>query len=316
MTSTVIVVTLNRPACVDRCLSCLIAQYRSCDQIIVVDASADTLTRDVVAKFEGVLYLRNENGFGRMTASRNIGLLHATGDIIAFVDDDAYAEPQWLVELIKTYEEGGASVGAVGGRVIGDGTDAAAGIGVIRANGTIAGNFGADPGRTIEVDHVMGCNMSFRREVLAKLGGFREDYPGISGVREDTDMLLRVRGAGYKVLFNPRAVVEHVAAPQARGRRFDWRYRYFTIHNHLVLLRRHYGWGRRLLLYLMHEAADTAWQVCRNTVAAVVGPIVFGAGTVVGTIRALKYKRGLPCRTDVRAEAIRTALKANHGGGS
>ncbi|HTW94788.1 MAG TPA: glycosyltransferase family 2 protein, partial [Tepidisphaeraceae bacterium] len=113
---TVIVVTLNRPDCVRRCLECLESQAPPADQIIVVDASSDDRTRAVVAEFDGVVYLRNDKGFGRMTASRNIGLQRATGDIVAFIDDDAFVHPGWLAELLEPY--GDSKVGAVGGRAL------------------------------------------------------------------------------------------------------------------------------------------------------------------------------------------------------
>ena len=90
-------------------------------------------------------------------------------------------------------------------------------IGRLTADGELHGYFAADPGRTIEVDHVMGCNMSFRRDVLALLGGFREDYPGISGVREDSDMCVRVRQRGYKIMFAPQAAMITWAPRSARA---------------------------------------------------------------------------------------------------
>jgi GT2 family glycosyltransferase len=85
-----------------------------------------------------------------------------------------------------------------------------------------------------------------RREVVARLGGFREDYPGISGVREDSDMCLRVKSLGYHILFNPAACADHIGAPQAKGNRFDYRYTFFGQRNHMVLLIR--TWGRHRVL--------------------------------------------------------------------
>lgn len=99
MRSSVIVVTLNRPDCVQRCLECLAAQILLPDQVIVVDASPDARTRLVVDKFDDVLYVRNDNGAGNISLARNMGLLRATGDIIVFLDDDAYAHPEWLGEI-------------------------------------------------------------------------------------------------------------------------------------------------------------------------------------------------------------------------
>src|SRR5690242_20240542 len=116
-TVTVIIVTLNRPEHVRNCLAQLRAQTRLADQIIVVDASPDDLTQNLVRnEFAEVLYLRNDNGIGRMTASRNIGILQSTGQIIAFIDDDGYASPDWLENLLQAYAD--PEIGAVGGRVL------------------------------------------------------------------------------------------------------------------------------------------------------------------------------------------------------
>ena len=113
---TVIIVTLNRPDCVRRCLECLESQVPRIDQIMVVDASPDDRTRVVTAEFDRVTYLRNDNGSGRMTASRNIGLTRASGEVIVFVDDDAFVHEGWLAALLAVYAEH-SDAGAVGGRV-------------------------------------------------------------------------------------------------------------------------------------------------------------------------------------------------------
>ena len=241
--TSVIVITLNRPDYVRKCLQCLEMQEPHPDQIIVVDSSKDDVTTAVVAEFPDVLYLRNENGFGRMTTSRNIALKQCIGEIIAFVDDDAFAHAGWLAALLATYTA--PEIGAVGGRALndvpGEATRGVDKIGKLTAFGALEGNFGADPGKILSVDHIIGCNMSFRREVLARLGGFREDFPGISGVCEDSDMSLRVRKLGYTILFNPEAVVDHIAAPQAIGKRFDPRYSYNGHRNRMVMLISNFG---------------------------------------------------------------------------
>src|SRR5437763_1236661 len=96
LTCSVIIITLNRPDCVRRCLECLLAQEPQPDQIIVVDSSKEDDTLTVINEFSGVIYLRNDAGVGRQTKSRNIGLKAATGDILAFLDDDAFARSGWL----------------------------------------------------------------------------------------------------------------------------------------------------------------------------------------------------------------------------
>jgi len=317
LSCTVIVVTLNRPECVRRCLGCLVNQVPPPEQIIVVDASADDLTCRVVQDFPNVLYLRNENGFGRMTASRNIGLKRATGEIIAFLDDDAFAHPGWLASLKSTYtDDTVGAVGAVGGRALNNQPDEASvgmtEIGRFRPNGDLAGNFAADPGRVIEVDHVMGCNMSFRRQVVARLGGFREDYPGISGVREDSDMCMRVKRLGYRILFSPDACVDHISAPQATGSRFDSRYAYYLQRNHLCLLVRNFGLAAPAFWsYVTYSAYQPIGEFWRRVVGAFVRFAAVNLGTAAGLLAglALILKTGRdPVRNDADAQSIRAAL--------
>lgn len=314
MRVSVIVITLNRPDCVRRCLECLQAQVPPPDEILVVDASTDDRTTHVVAEFTGVQYLRNPDGFGRMTTSRNLGIKRANGDILAFVDDDAFAHPGWLAALRAAFQD--PQVGAVGGRALNhrpdEGTRGVEQVGQLLPSGVLTGNFAADPGRTIEVHHVMGCNMAYRREVVAQLGGFREDYTGISGLREDTDMCLRVRQLGYRILFVPGACVDHVGAPQAVGRRFDTRYAFAAERNHLILLIRNFGLLTPMVWrYLGGTLLRATGEGVRRVVGACVrwGATVAGAfvGIIAGIHLLWRYGRD-PVRRDPEAEEIRRIL--------
>ena len=315
LSTTVIVITLNRPKFLEQCLRCLQTQTTQPHQIIVVDASEDKDSLLVTQGFPGALYLRNDGGFGRMTTSRNIALGFASGEIIAFLDDDAFAAPEWLGSLLATYTD--PSIGAVGGRARNNQPDEDViginEIGRLLPNGTHTGHFAADPGHVIEVDHIIGCNMSFRREVLARLGGFREDYPGISGVREDTDMSIRVKKLGYRVLFNPAAVVEHVGAPQAIGRRFDARYAFYSARNHTVMLLRNYGLSTVLFWrYLAWTFTQSIVDCLRRAGGAAVRLTAVLSGTLFGIVSGLQFivKVGVdPVRHDAGSEAIRSRLQ-------
>jgi GT2 family glycosyltransferase len=242
--ATVAVVTYERPAFLARCLEHLLAQTRSPDQIIVVDSStSDDTARVVRERFPMVRYEVCPSGRGATATARNISYRLATGDVLAFVDDDAFAEPDWLEKLLPVYED--RTVGGVGGRQIrhqpGELTEGLDAIGELRPDGTLTGHFAADPGRHVVVDHLLGANMSFRRSVLDQMGGIRDGYAGTC-IREETDLCLRVVHAGYRLIYTPEAVVEHVAAPYAKGQRFDLRYAYWDQKNHLILLIRNFGW--------------------------------------------------------------------------
>ncbi len=260
LSASVIVVTYQRPEHVRTCLVHVAAQEVAPVETIVVDSSLDDATEAVVTgEFPDVVYVRNRRGPGTTATARNLGLAHATGNVVAFLDDDAYADPEWLGQLLAAYT---ADVGGVGGRAAngnpGEEEEGIDRIGRLEPDGTLTGFFAARPPRPVDVDHLLGANMSFRRDVLVALGGIRDGFPGTC-LREETDVALRVRGAGWRLVFTPHAEVVHVAGPYARGRRFDARYAYFAQRNHVVLLARNLGMGspvlRRYLRVGMGEVA-------------------------------------------------------------
>ncbi len=313
MRTSIIIITLNRPDYVRKCLAKLNQQTVKPGQIIVVDASRNNLTKQVVKKFAGVLYMNNQKGIGKMTTSRNLGLTQATGDIICFLDDDSFAGPDWLENILKTYKD--KNVGAVGGRALNNLPDEAK-IGLDRigkfSEGVLYGFFAADPGKIIEVDHIMGCNMTYRREVLQKLGGFREDYTGISGLREDSDPCFRVRKLGYRILFNPKAWVEHLGAPQASGNRFDYRYQYFGHRNHSMLLLNNFGLFSVLYWkFVCKSIIEIIFEFIRRITAAVVRMLGSFCGLLSGFLHgilAILVRGTSPIQKNRKGKAISACL--------
>ena len=193
-------------------------------------------------------YIRNDAGPGTLATSRAIGVAETRSDIVAFIDDDAYAEPDWLENIVARYAD--PTVGAVGGRASngrpGEEHEGLDEVGRLLPDGTLTGNFAADTGRDIEVDHVLGANMSVRRSALEGIGGIVDLFPGTC-LREESDIMLRLGQAGWRIVYTPTALVEHVAAPYTRGRRFDVRYTYYGHRNHVVLLSHTFGMGAPIL---------------------------------------------------------------------
>ena len=201
-----------------------------------------------MADFPGVRYVRNDAGPGTLATSRAIGVAETRSDIMAFIDDDAYAEPDWLENIVARYAD--PVVGAVGGRASngrpGEEHEGLDEVGRLLPDGTLTGNFAADTGNDIEVDHVLGANMSVRRSALDGIGGIVDLFPGTC-LREESDIMLRLGQAGWRIVYTPTALVEHVAAPYTRGRRFDVRYTYYGNRNHVVLLAHTFGMGAPIL---------------------------------------------------------------------
>ncbi|GLI27361.1 hypothetical protein ARHIZOSPH14_16030 [Agromyces rhizosphaerae] len=259
----VVIATYNRPDYVRTCLEHLDRQTVRPDRIVVVDASPDERTWEVVAERPEVEYRRNERGIGTTATSRAIGVEGVRQDVVAFIDDDAFAEPEWLEELLKPYAD--PAVAAVGGRARneqpGEEDEGIGEIGLLLPDGRLTGWFAADPGRDVDVDHMLGANMSVRMSVVRELGGIRDLYPGTC-LREETDIALRMRRAGWRIVYAPRSVVLHVAGTYARGRRFDARYRYYGARNHVVLLASTLGTSDpHFRRYLRTAAAEAGHQV-------------------------------------------------------
>lgn len=236
----VCIVTYERPEFLRRCLAALRGSSAPAEQIVVVDASAKE-DRGAAADDPSVVYVWAPELAGWMTRSRNEALRWATGDVIAFLDDDVCVHPGWAQAVRDGFSD--PAVAAAGGRTLnGLPGEEASGepIGRYLPRGRLTSGFAQDATSVVEMDHGIGANMAFRRSVLAELGGFRDDYPG-TALREDTDMFLRVRSQGRRVVFLPNAVVDHRPAPHVVGQRFDTRYKLYGRRNHLVLLARHEG---------------------------------------------------------------------------
>ncbi|TQM64001.1 glycosyltransferase family 2 protein [Humibacillus xanthopallidus] len=312
----VVVATFNRPDNVRICLEHLEKQTLTPDEIVVVDSSPHRLTADVVADFPGVRYIRNDAGPGTLATSRAIGVAETRSDIIAFIDDDAYAEPDWLENIVARYAD--PAVGAVGGRASngrpGEELEGLDEVGRLLPDGTLTGNFAADTGHDIEVDHVLGANMSVRRTAVDGIGGIVDLFPGTC-LREESDIMLRIGRAGWRIVYTPSALVEHVAAPYTRGRRFDVRYTYYGHRNHIVLLSHTFGMGAPIL----RRYVGTTLRGVGGTVAEGAKALVDGDRSPRQRVRSLGGKAlhasatlgGLAAGTTV---AARTRLAARRTG--
>lgn len=157
---------------------------------------------------------------GRLGSARNTAVESASGEIVAFLDDDAAAATDWLERLTALYDD--ERVGAAGGAPLPvfekkrprwfphefDWVFGCAYRGLPLARAPLA--------------HLIGANMSARRAVLQEIGGFHSDH------HDDMDMSHRVAFAKYKVLYEPLAIVHH-RVPAARTTwHYFWRRCYFT----------------------------------------------------------------------------------------
>ena len=308
----VCIVTYERPEFLRRCLQSLQAHLTADADVVVVDASATDAAALVAAVRPSARYVHRPQLAGWMTRSRNEALRHARGAIVSFLDDDVVIGPTWQAAVIAAF--GDAAVDAVAGRT----RNGQPGeerydlpIGRLRPDGSLTEGFASLPAGVVAVDHGIGANMSFRRSVLARLGGFRDDYPG-TAMREDTDVYLRIQRLGGTAVFAPDAVVDHLPAAHVKGARFDTRYKLYARRNHVVLLARHGGIRspllRRWIARELREVAQAPGLRRRvQRLGVTVLGIVWGAAAM---LRQARWAPLPPERTDPAGRELRATLSA------
>jgi GT2 family glycosyltransferase len=131
----------------------------------------------------------------------------------AYVDDDAVVHKDWSAYIIAPYKD--EKVGGVGGRVQPYGAEEKPvsslnryDVGKVFDDGLVLANFDLPTPYPIEVDTFIGCNMSFRRELLQEIGRFDENFKSMC-FREEVDVCRRLKKHGYKLIYHPKALVWH-----------------------------------------------------------------------------------------------------------
>ncbi|HVV57483.1 MAG TPA: glycosyltransferase [Gaiellaceae bacterium] len=157
-------------------------------------------------------------------AARNAGTARATGDAVAFLDDDACPSPTWLERLAQAYEHD--DVAGVGGTLHPGWPDGRPWWFPDEFDWVVGCTYRGLPARRAPVRNLIGANMSFRRDLLLGVGGERDGFGrvGLAPVAcEETELCIRVRASRprLQLLFEPGAeAVHHVTAERTRLRYF------------------------------------------------------------------------------------------------
>jgi O-antigen biosynthesis protein len=194
----VIVCCYNSEATLRECLEGLRAvDYENFEVIVIDDGSTDG-TAAIAREFREFRLVQTENQ--GLSAARNVGLSAATGEIVAYLDSDAWPDPHWLQYLAMTFEA--STHGCVGGPNLAPSGD-----------GHVAECVALAPGgpnlvllSDDEAEHVPGCNMAFLASALRELGGFD---PRFRVAGDDVDVCWRIRDRGWTIGISPAAVVWH-----------------------------------------------------------------------------------------------------------
>ena len=193
----VVVCTFNGRRTIRECLEGIgKLHYPNYETIVVDDGSTDG-AGDIAAEYD-VRLIRTENQ--GLSAARNLGWQSATGEIVAYIDDDASPDPDWLTYLAAAFlKEEYAGVGGPNIPVPDDGDTA-----------NCIANSPGGPAHVLlsdcEAEHIPGCNMAFRRSWLEVINGFD---PQFRQAGDDVDVCWRTRDRGGKLGFSPAAMVWH-----------------------------------------------------------------------------------------------------------
>ena len=213
---TVIVCTRDRPEYLDQCLAALaLVDYPNFDVLVVDNAPSDLRSKDIAARWKVRYLVEPRPG---LSFARNAGCRACTAEVLAFLDDDAIPEPDWLRALAAGFAD--PSVLAVTGRIL---PPAAANV---LAEARFNLDLGPEPRRFDRNDPLwfekanfggigIGCNMAIHRHAFEIWSGFDERLgrgtPMHGG--EESHAFFRIIEGGAAIAYMPEARVEHPLPP-------------------------------------------------------------------------------------------------------
>lgn len=240
----IIVPTYNRCMDLKRCLDSLMRQTVKDFEIIVIDNGSTDQTSSLLNKYPVKVIMDSTKNLAYLF---NLGWRNASAEIVAYINDDAEAVPDWLENICKTFENfrhvamvGGPTIVVKDTRILGLYKSACRTrlakfvaelynkvitegrlfeIGVLCESG--AYSIGAALPRSAKLEHPIYVDMlsitgmAVRKSVFHKIGGFDENF---IFCHIDGDFFVRVKRAGYKLLFNPKVIVWHYINPKGGTR--------------------------------------------------------------------------------------------------
>lgn len=289
---------------IGRAVESLHAQTRPLHQVIVVvDHNPDLFAR-VAGQLTGIVAIQNEGARG-LSAARNAGTAIATGTLVAFLDDDATARPDWVERLADACRDP-ELIGA-GGRSVPNWLDREPAWFPEEFLWAVGCTYRGMPDEPTRVRNIFGGCFCIRREALEELGGFLSEFGRVGTqlmCNEETELCIRAsrRWPGRGFLYDPGAVIEH-EVPGSRITLSYFRRRCFAEGVSKGRLSRHVGVRSGLESERVHAAQTIPAGILREialglrrgepsrfarAAAIAVGLAVTAAGYAVGLARPVR----------------------------
>jgi len=195
----VVVIVKNAEKTIARCLSSIVEQTHPPHEIIVVDGQSTDKTREIASQFPvRIAMAPAKHTYG---SSRNLGVKTATGDVIAFLDADDFADEKWLENAKRALSP--ANVGIINSKRVyfypnNWFTD------LKWAKMRKKGELGREKPEWKEFST---SGSAFKKELIEKAGYFDEDM--FFGT-EDKDLAKRIFDMGYSIVFEPNAIIHFI----------------------------------------------------------------------------------------------------------
>lgn len=202
----VVVANYNGARTLNLCLQSLgRLEYPDYEVLMVDDGSTDPSV-EIAAHHTFVKIIRHDRNLG-LSAARNTGIAHATGEIVAFTDSDCRADEHWLYYVVGDLLN--SDFAGIGGHNFLPPDDSPVAAAVMSSPGGPAHVMLTDR----QAEHIPGCNMAFFRQALVDIGGFD---PIFTKAGDDVDLCWRLTQAGCKIGFSHGGFVWHYRRPKVR----------------------------------------------------------------------------------------------------
>jgi GT2 family glycosyltransferase len=237
----IIIPTYHRLESLLRVMDSIASQHESDIEVIIVEQGDNN--GNMIKKYSKSYSFPTHYFFQNVISTskaKNQGVALSHGTYLIFYDDDVLVQKNAIKNIIKNFSD--KTIGGVAGRVVDKGKKEERermDVGKISLFGSFTDGFFSTIRQ--DVDTVIGCNAAWRKDVFNTVRGFDEQFTG-NAMREESDLSLRVKNAGFRIVFDPTATVEHLREPTGGARKKDnrlyWFYHFFSNETYFFLKHR------------------------------------------------------------------------------